>query len=89
MCAKYFIKLLKEELRDNIRLGILDIHIIDGMLIVDINTIYNTSFRYTDDKIMDEILIGKSVKEKAFEILKMYKSYLLSHFFTQKFINKC
>lgn len=85
MCAKYFIKLLKEELRDNIRLGILDIHIIDGMLIVDINTIYNTSFRYTDDKIMDEILIGKPVKEKAFEILQMYKSYLLRHFFTKKF----
>lgn len=84
MC-KYFIRLLKEELRVSIKGGFIDIHIVDGMLIVDIHTIYNLEFRYTDDEIMEEILIGKPVKEKAFEILEMYKSYLLTHFFTKKF----
>lgn len=64
MCVKYFIKLLRKELRDNIRVCFLDIHIVDGMLIVDIHTIYNLEFRYTDDKIMEEILFGKPVKEK-------------------------
>lgn len=86
MCTRYYIKMLKEELRDNIRGGVIDIHIVNGVLIVDINTIYDLVFRYTDSNIMNEILVGKTVKEKTFEILKKYKKYLLSHYFTKKYL---
>lgn len=86
MCTKYFIKLLKEELKDNIRGGFIDIHIVDGMLIVDINTIYDLVFRYTDSNIMNEILVGRTVKQKANDILIDYRQYLLSHYFTKKFL---
>ena len=86
MCTKYFIRLLKEELRENIKVGFIDIHIIDGVLIVDIQPSYIICFRYTDNKIMDEILIGKTVKEKTNEILKLYKKFLLSRYFTKKYL---
>lgn len=86
MCTRYFTALLKEELRDNIRGGYIDIHTVNGMLIVDINTIYDLVFRYTDSNIMYEILAGKTAKEKAFEISKKYEKYLLSHYFTKKYL---
>lgn len=77
---KVFTKALKEQLRQKIR-GVISVHIVDDMLIVDIRRNGSTPWRYTIKNIAVQLSVGLSSRIVAGVIAKQYKNYILKTYF--------
>ena len=80
---RIFTNALKKRLKDSIR-GNISIHIINGILLVEIYSIGNLHWRYTINNLAEQISTGLSSKIVADVIVKQYKKYILSEHFYSK-----
>lgn len=61
--------------------GIVSVHIVNNILIVDINSLDGCSYHYTINNIAAQISVGLSSKIVADVIVKQYKKYILKYYF--------
>ena len=81
-----FKELLKKELKLRIKDNVY-VHVEGDMLIIDIEPSDNSSkfhYHYTINRIVEKICYGILPSEKAIEITKAYKSYILRRHFHEK-----
>lgn len=77
---KIFKKALKKQLSRRVK-GIVSVHIVNNILIVDINSLDGCSYHYTINNIAVQLSVGLSSKIVADVIVKQYKKYILKHYF--------
>ena len=77
---KIFKNALKKQLSRRVK-GIVSVHIVNNILIVDINTLDGCSYHYTINNIAVQLSVGLSSKIVADVIVKEYKKYILKHYF--------
>lgn len=76
-----FKKALKKQLKRRIK-GDLSVHIVDGVLIVDIQSVGCYTWHYTINNLAVQMSTGLSSRIVADVIVKQYKKYILSkHFY--------
>nr|DAJ04768.1 MAG TPA: capsid protein [Caudoviricetes sp.] len=74
---------LKKQLQERIK-GDISVHIIDDMLIIDIQPVGLYNWHYTINNIAVQMSTGLSSRIVADVIVKQYKKYILSkHFHTK------
>ena len=74
---------LKKQLRECIK-GDISVHIIDDILIIDVNSLSLQPWHYTINNIAVQMSAGLSSRIVADVIVKQYKKYILSqHFYTK------
>ena len=78
---RIFINALKKQLKQRIK-GDLSVHIVDETLIVDIQSVGFCTWHYTISNLAVQISIGLSSRIVADTIVKKYKKYILSEYFT-------
>lgn len=75
-----FINILKNELRKRIK-GVISVHIVDGILVIDIiNSIFQ-NWRYTASVQSVILTLDLSIKIIPDLIVKEYKKDILEHYF--------
>lgn len=80
---RIFTNALKKQLKQRIK-GDLSVHIVDGTLIVDIQSVGYYTWQYTINNLAVQISTGLSSRIVADVIVKQYKKYILSkHFYTK------
>lgn len=77
---KVLTQVLKGELRRKIR-GVISVHIVEDMLIVDIRRNGSAPWRYTIKNIAVQLSVGLSSRIIADVITKQYKNYILKTYF--------
>lgn len=77
---KIFKNALKKQLSRRVK-GIVSVHIVNSILIVDINSLDGYTFHYTINNIAAQLSVGLSSKIVADVIEKQYKKYILKHYF--------
>nr|DAI17683.1 MAG TPA: hypothetical protein [Caudoviricetes sp.] len=77
---KVLTQALKGELRRKIR-GVISVHIVEDMLIVDIRRNGSAPWRYTIKNIAVQLSVGLSSRIIADVITKQYKNYILKTYF--------
>lgn len=77
---KIFRVKLKRQLQERIK-GNISVHIIDDILIIDINPLGLNPWHYTISNIAVQISIGLSVKIVSDVIVKQYRKYILNQYF--------
>lgn len=77
---KIFKNALKKQLSRRVK-GIVYVHIVNNILIIDINSLDGCSFHYTISNIAVQLSVGLSSKIVADVIVKEYKKYILKHYF--------
>ena len=77
---KIFKNALKKQLSRRVK-GIVAVHIVNNVLIVDINTLDGCSFHYTINNISVQLSVGLSSKIVADVVVKDYKKHILKHYF--------
>lgn len=74
---------LKKQLLERIK-GDVSVHVIDDILIIDINSLGLYQWHYTINNIAVQMSAGLSSRIVADVIVKQYKKYILSqHFYTK------
>lgn len=71
---------LKKRLSRHIK-GIISVHIVRDVLIVDINSLDGCAFHYTINNLAAQISTGLSSRIVSDVIVKQYKKNILSHYF--------
>ena len=77
---KIFKNALKKQLSRRVK-GIVSVHIVNNVLIVDINSLDGCSYHYTINNIAVQLSVGLSSKIVADVIVKDYKKNILKHYF--------
>jgi hypothetical protein len=77
---KIFKNALKKQLSRQVK-GIVSVHIVNNILIVDINSLDGCSFHYTINNIAVQLSVGLSSKIVADVIVKKYKEHILKYYF--------
>lgn len=77
---KIFLTHLKKQLQSQLK-GDISVHIVEDTLIVEVNNYGIHAWKYIIRNINIKILTGISSKIVAQEIVKTYKSYILSKYF--------
>lgn len=77
---KIFKNALKKQLSRRVK-GIVSVHIVNSVLIVDINSLDGCSYHYTINNIAVQLSVGLSSKIVADVIVKDYKKHILKHYF--------
>lgn len=77
---KIFKNALKKQLSRRVK-GVVSVHIVNNILIVDINSLDGCSCHYTINNIAVQLSVGLSSKIVADVIVKQYKKYILKHYF--------
>ena len=80
---RIFTNALKKQLKHRIK-GDLAVHIVDGTLIVDIQSVGYYTWQYTINNLDVQISTGLSSRIVADVIVKQYKKYILSKHFYSK-----
>lgn len=80
---RIFTNALKKQLKQRIK-GDLSVHIVDGTLIVDIQSVGYYTWQYTINNLAVQISTGLSSRIVADVIIKQYKKYILSKHFYSK-----
>lgn len=78
-----FCKALKDELIKTVR-GHVSVRIEDDMLVVDIATKGNPSYRFTKNSVATELLYGLCAYDLKRTICKDYEYYILKRYFKRK-----
>lgn len=80
---RIFTNALKKQLKQRIK-GYLSVHIVDDILIVDIQSVGCWSWHYTINNLAVQMSTDLSSRIVADVIVKQYKKYILSkHFYTK------
>ena len=77
---RIFKNALKKQLSRRVK-GIVSVHIVNNILIVDINSLNGCSYHYTINNIAVQLSVGLSSKIVADVIVKQYKKDILKHYF--------
>ena len=77
---RIFKNALKKQLSRRVK-GIVSVHIVNNVLIVDINSLDGCSYHYTINNIAVQLSVGLSSKIVADVIIKDYKKHILKHYF--------
>ena len=77
---KKFKNALKKQLSRRVK-GVVFVHIVNNVLIVDINSLNGCSFHYTINNIAVQLSVGLSSKIVSDVIVKEYKKYILKYYF--------
>lgn len=77
---RIFKNALKKQLSRRVK-GIVSVHIVNNVLIVDINSLDGCSYHYTINNIAVQLSVGLSSKIVADVIVKEYKKHILKHYF--------
>ena len=77
---RIFKNALKKQLSRRVK-GIVTVHIVNNILIVDINSLDGCSYHYTINNIAVQLSVGLSSKIVADVIVKDYKKHILNHYF--------
>ena len=77
---KIFKNALKKQLSRRVK-GIVSVHIVNNVLIVDINSLDGCSYHYTINNIAVQLSVGLSSKIVADVIVKDYKKHILKYYF--------
>ena len=77
---RIFKNALKKQLSRRVK-GIVSVHIVNNILIVDINSLDGCSYHYNINNIAVQLSVGLSSKIVADVIVKQYKKYILKHYF--------
>lgn len=77
---KIFKNALKKQLSRRVK-GVVSVHIVNNVLIVDINSLNGCSFHYTINNIAVQLSVGLSSKIVSDVIVKEYKKYILKYYF--------
>ena len=77
---RIFKNAVKKQLSRRVK-GIVSVHIVNNILIVDINSLDGCTFHYTINNIAAQISVGLSSKIVADVIVKQYKKYILKYYF--------
>ena len=80
---RIFTNALKKQLKQRIK-GDICVHCINGTLIVDVQSLECTNWRYTIENLAVQISTGLSSRIVADVIVKQYKKYILSKHFYSK-----
>lgn len=80
---RIFTNALKKQLKQRIK-GDLSVHIVDGTLIVDIQSVGYYTWQYVINNLAVQISTGLSSRIVADVIVKQYKKYILSKHFYSK-----
>jgi hypothetical protein len=80
---RIFTNALKKQLKQRIK-GDLSVHIVDGTLIVDIQSVGYYTWQYIINNLAVQISTGLSSRIVADVIVKQYKKYILSKHFYSK-----
>lgn len=77
---RIFKNALKKQLSRRVK-GIVSVHIVNNVLIVDINSLDGCSYHYTINNIAVQLSVGLSSKIVADVIVKDYKKHILKYYF--------
>lgn len=77
---KIFKNALKKQLSRRVK-GVVSVHIVNNVLIVDINSLNGCSYHYTINNIAVQLSVGLSSKIVADVIIKQYKKCILKYYF--------
>lgn len=77
---RIFKNALKKQLSRRVK-GIVSVHIVNNILIVDINSLNGCAFHYTINNIAVQLSVGLSSKIVADVIVKQYKKNILKYYF--------
>lgn len=77
---KNFKNALKKQLSRRVK-GVVSVHIVNNVLIVDINSLNGCSFHYAINNIAVQLSVGLSSKIVSDVIVKEYKKYILKYYF--------
>lgn len=80
---RIFTNTLKKQLKQRIK-GDLSVHVVDDTLIVDIQPAGCWTWHYTINNLAVQMSICLSSRIVAGVIIKQYKKYIISKYFTQK-----
>lgn len=77
---KIFKNALKKQLSRRVK-GVVFVHIVNNVLIVDINSLNGCSYHYTINNIAVQLSVGLSSKIVSDVIVKQYKKHILKYYF--------
>ena len=77
---KIFKNAIKKQLSRRVK-GVVTVHIVNNVLIVDINSLNGCSYHYTINNIAAQLSVGLSSKIVSDVIVKEYKKYILKYYF--------
>lgn len=77
---KIFKNALKKQLSRRVK-GVVFVHIVNNVLIVDINSPNGCAYHYTINNIAVQLSVGLSSKIVSDVIVKQYKKYILKYYF--------
>lgn len=77
---KNFKNALKKQLSRRVK-GVVSVHIVNNVLIVDINSLNGCSYHYTINNIAVQLSVGLSSKIVSDVIVKQYKKCILKYYF--------
>lgn len=77
---KIFKNALKKQLSRRVK-GVVAVHIVNNVLIVDINSLNGCSYHYTINNIAVQLSVGLSSKIVSDVIVKQYKKCILKYYF--------
>ena len=77
---KIFKNALKKQLSRRVK-GVVSVHIVNNVLIIDINSLNGCSYHYTINNIAVQLSVGLSSKIVSDVIVKEYKKYILKYYF--------
>lgn len=77
---KIFKNAVKKQLSRRVK-GVVSVHIVNNVLIVDINSLNGCSYHYTINNIAVQLSVGLSSKIVSDVIVKQYKKCILKYYF--------
>lgn len=77
---KIFKNALKKQLSRRVK-GVVSVHIVNNVLIVDINSLNGCSYHYSINNIAVQLSVGLSSKIVSDVIVKQYKKCILKYYF--------
>lgn len=77
---KIFKNALKKQLSRRVK-GVVSVHILNNVLIVDINSLNGCTYHYTINNIAVQLSVGLSSKIVSDVIVKQYKKCILKYYF--------
>lgn len=77
---KIFKNALKKQLSRRVK-GVVSVHIVNNVLIVDINSLNGCLYHYTINNIAVQLSVGLSSKIVSDVIVKQYKKCILKYYF--------
>lgn len=77
---KIFKNALKKQLSRRVK-GVVSVHIVNNVLIVDINSLNGDTYHYTINNIAVQLSVGLSSKIVSDVIVKQYKKCILKYYF--------